>query len=62
MRVCLTFAAIAVLSQLGACAVVDAGATVVSTGVSVAGTAVSTTADVVTAPLRSSGESADKKK
>ena len=55
MRVCFTFAAIAVLSLgLGACAVVDAGAAVVSTGASVAGTAVRTTADMVTAPLRGS--------
>ena len=62
MRACFTFAAIAVLSLgLGACAVVDAGATVVGAGASVAGTVVSTTVDVVTAPP-GSGDSGDKKK
>jgi hypothetical protein len=60
MRACLIAAAIAALG-LSACAVVDAGATAISTGASVAGTAVSTTADVVTAPLRS-GDSSRKKK
>ena len=60
MRACFNLAAIAVLGLgLCACAVVDAGTAVVGAGASVASTAVSTTADVVTAPLRSSS---DKKK
>ena len=55
MRPCLIIAAIAGLALgLSACAVVDAGTAVVGAGASVASTAVSTTADVVTAPLRSS--------
>ena len=59
MRACFTFAAIAMLGLLSACAVVDAGVTVVGAGATVAGTAASVTADVVTAPF---GSSDDKKK
>jgi len=61
MRACFTFAAIAMLGLLSACAVVDAGVTVVGAGATVAGTAASVTADVVTAPF-GSRDSGDKKK
>jgi len=45
---------------LSACAVVDAGTTVVSAGAHVVGTAATVTADVVTAPF-GSGEDEHKK-
>ena len=62
MRACFIAAAFAVLGLgLCACAVVDAGDTVVGAGAKVVGTAASVTADVVTAPFGSS-DSNDKKK
>ena len=62
MRTCLIVAVIAGLGLgLGACAVVDAGATVAGAGARVAGTAASVTADVVTAPFGGSDSDGKKK-
>jgi hypothetical protein len=62
MRTALILSVLVASSGLSACAVVDAGATVVGAGARVAGTAVVVTADVVTAPFGGSSDDAHAKK